>query len=82
MALASAVLGLCVEQLASAPDALPPEVSGVGAPPGFPVWPPSPLICGRATGLQMSAGAAYPEFTVQGLRREGRQRPQLLGRVL
>ena len=34
-ALGSAVLGLWVEQLASAPDALPPEVSGVGAPPGF-----------------------------------------------
>ena len=31
----SEVLGLWVEQLVSAPDALPPEVSGVGAPPGF-----------------------------------------------
>ena len=30
MALGSAVLGLWVEQLASVPDALPPEVSGVG----------------------------------------------------
>ena len=29
-ALGSEVLGLWVEQLASAPDALPPEVSGVG----------------------------------------------------
>ena len=29
------VLGLWVEQLASAPDALPPEVSGVGAQLGF-----------------------------------------------
>ena len=62
--LLSPVLGLWVEQLASPPDAHPPEVSGVGAPPGFHVWPPSPLICVRATGLQMSAGAAYPEFTV------------------
>ena len=78
----SAVLGLWVEQLASAPDAHPPEVSGVGAPPGFHVWPPSPLICVRATGLQMSAGAAYPEFTVQGQSGEGCQRPGLLPRVL
>ena len=30
--LGSAVLGLWVEQLASAPDAHPPEVSGVGPP--------------------------------------------------
>ena len=30
VALESEVLGLWVEQLASAPDALPPEVSGVG----------------------------------------------------
>ena len=43
-ALESHVLGLWVEQLASAPDALPPEVSGVGAPPGFHAWAPSSLI--------------------------------------
>ena len=41
VALGSEVLGLWVEQLASGPDALPPEVSGVGAPPGFHVWAPS-----------------------------------------
>ena len=80
-ALGSAVLGLWVEQLASAPDALPPEVSGVGAPPGFQVWAPSSLICVRATGLQVSAGAAYPSLA-QGRRGEGRQGPQLLPRVL
>ena len=78
----SAVLGLWVGQLASAPDAHPPEVSGVGAPAGFQVWAPSPLICVRATGLQVSARAAYPAFTIQGLRREGRQRLGLLWRVL
>ena len=44
VALGSEVLGLWVEQLVSAPDALPPEVSGVGAPPGFHVWAPSSLI--------------------------------------
>ena len=37
VALGSEVLGLWVEQLASAPDAHPPEVSGVGAPLGFQV---------------------------------------------
>ena len=82
VALGYAVLGLWVEQLASAPDAHPPEVSGVGAPPGFQVWAPSPLICVHATGLQVSAGAAFPEFTVQGLRVEGHQRPRLMRRVL
>ena len=51
------VLGLWVEQLASAPDALPPEVSGVGAPLGFHVWAPSLLICVRTTGPQVNAGA-------------------------
>ena len=53
----SEVFGLWVEQLASAPDALPPEVSGVGAPPGFHVWAPSSLICVHATRPQVSAGA-------------------------
>ena len=56
-ALGSEVLGLWVEQLASAPDALPPEVSGVGAPPGFLEWAPSLLICVRPTGPQVSTGA-------------------------
>ena len=54
-ALGSEVLGLWVEQPASAPDALPPEVSGVGAPPGFHVWAPSLLICVRTTGPQVNA---------------------------
>ena len=39
-----AALGLWVGQLASAPGAHPPEVSGVGALPGFQVWAPSLLI--------------------------------------
>ena len=43
-ALGSEVLGLWVEQLASAPNAFLPEVSGMGAPPGFHVWAPSSLI--------------------------------------
>ena len=78
----SAALGLCVGQLASAPGAHLLEVSGVGAPPGFQVWVDSLLIRVRATGLQVSAGAAYPVFTVQGLKGEGRQRTRLLLRVL
>ena len=82
VALGSAVLGLWMEQLASAPDAYPPEVSGAGAPPGFQVLAPSPLICVHATGLQVSARAAYPAFTVRGQSGEGRQRPRLLPRVL
>ena len=55
----SEVLGLWVEQLASAPDALAREVSGVGAPPGFHVWAPSLLICERATVPLVSAGALW-----------------------
>ena len=82
MAPGSAVLGLWVVQLASAPDAVPPEVSGVVAPPGFHVWAPSSLICVCATGLPVSAGAAYPVLAVQGRREEGRQGPWLLPRVL
>ena len=78
----SASLGLCVGQLASAPSAHPPEVSGVGGHPGFQVWAPSPLIWVCATGLQVRAGAAYPTFTVQGLRGEGCQRWLLLQKVL
>ena len=81
-ALGSAVLGLWVEQLASAPDALPPEVSGVGAPLGYHVWAPSSLICVHATKPQVSAWAAYPALTVQGQRGEGCQGPPLLPRVL
>ena len=81
-ALGSKALGLWVGQLASAPSAHPPEVSGVDAPPRFQLWAPSPLIWECATGLQVSAGAAYPAFTVQGLRGERHQRPGLLRRVL
>ena len=78
----SAALGLCGGQLASAPGVDPPKVSGVGALLGFQLWAPSLLIWVQATGFQVSAAAAYPAFTVQGLRGEGRQRPRLLWRVL
>ena len=56
----SAALGLWVGQLASAPGAHPPEVSGVGSQLGFQVWAPSQLIWVRATGLQVSAQASFP----------------------
>ena len=69
----STALSLFVGQLASAPGAHPPKVSVVG---------PSPLIWVHAPGLQVSAWAAYPAFTVKGLRGEGRQKPWLLRRVL
>ena len=49
---------------------------------GFQVWAPTLLIWVQTTGLQVSAKAACPAFTVQGLRGEGRQRPRLLQRVL
>ena len=81
----SEVLGLWVEQLASAPDALPPEVSGVGAPLGFHVWAPSLLICVSATGPQVSTGTPgllIPCLQSRGRYGEGRQGPQLLPRVL
>ena len=78
----SAALGLCLGQLASAPRAHPPEVSGVGAQLGFQLCTPSPIIWVRGTGLQVSSGVAYPSFTVQGLRGEGCQRLGLLRRVL
>ena len=78
----SAALGLCVGQLASAPGVHPPKVSGVGGQLGFQLWAPSLLIWVHATGLYLRPGAAYPAFTVQGLRREGRQMQRLLWRVL
>ena len=53
-----------------------------GTPLGFQVWVPTPLIWVRASGLQVSARAAFPEFTVQGLRGEESQRLWLLQRVL
>ena len=79
-ALGSEVLGLWVEQLTSAPDALG----------GFRCWRPSGVSCGcpqfanpvRATGPQVSAGAAYLALVVLGWRGEGRQGPRLLPRVL
>ena len=49
----------------------PAGVSGVGSQPGFQVWATTPLIWVRATGLQVSARAARPAFTVQGLRGGG-----------
>ena len=49
---------------------------------GFQVWAPTLLIWVQTTGLQVCAGAAYPEFTVQGLRGEGQKKLQLLQRVL
>ena len=82
VALRATPLGLWLGQLACVPGAHPPKVSSVGTPPGFHVWAPSPLIWVQATGLQVSAGAGYPTFTVQGLRGEGRQRLRLLLRVL
>ena len=77
-----APLGLWVGQLASAPVVHPREVSGIGSHLRFQVWAPSPLIWVRTTGLQVSAGAAYPAFTVPGLRGEGRQKLRQLPRVL
>ena len=46
------------------------------------MWAPSPLMWMHATELQVSAGAAYPGFTVQGLSGDGHQSPGLLQRVL
>ena len=74
------VLGLWVEQITSAPDALG----------GFRCWRPSGVSCVcpqfvnrvGATGPQVSARAAYLALTVQGRRGEGRQGPWLLPRVL
>ena len=79
-ALGSEVLGLLLEQLTSAPDALG----------GFRCWRPSGVSCVcpqfanrvRATGSQVSARAAYLALAVLGQRGEGRQGPRLLLRVL
>ena len=62
-----AVLALWVEQLASAPDALPPEVSGVG--PQF-----ANLHAGNPASGERR-GSAYPVLSVRGRRGEGRQGP-------
>ena len=72
-ALESTVLGLWVEQLASAPDAHPPEVSGVGA---------QSANLGACTGSSGESWGCYPPFTFQGLSGEGLQRLRLLQRVL
>ena len=69
VALGFAVFGLWVEQLSSAPDALPPEVSGVGA--QFANLRAGNRASGERQGLD-----------VQGQRGEGRQGPRLLPRVL
>ena len=69
-------------QAATDPGAHLPEVSGVGVQTGFQLWVPSLLVWVLATGLQVSAGAAYPGFTVQELLGEVYQNPQLLQRVL
>ena len=69
-------------QLASVPGVHPPEVSGVGGQLGFQLWAPSLLLWVRTTGVQVSVGAAYPVFAIQGLKGEGRQRLRLLRRVL
>ena len=82
-ALGSEVLGLWVEQLASAPDALG----------GFRCGRPSGVSCmgpqfanlrahNWASGERRGSGAAYPALAVQGRRGEGRQGPRLLPRVL
>ena len=67
-ALGSEVLGLWVEQLVSAPDALPPEVSAVGAPPEFHVWAPSSLICvrNRASGERQGCLSGAPSPGAEG----------------
>ena len=54
----------------------------MGALLGFQLWAPSLLIWVQATGFRVSAAAAYPAFTVQGLRGEGHQSLWLLWRVL
>ena len=76
MALGSAVLGLWVEQLASVPDALPPEVLGVG--PQF----ANLRVRNRASGERWVSGAAYPALAVQARSGEGCQGLWLLLRVL
>ena len=50
--------------------------------PGFQVWAPRPVIRYAPTRLQVYAEAAYPVFTVQGLRGWESKRPPLLWRIL
>ena len=56
---------------------------------GLQVWVPRPLIGVHTEtgaldlpGLPVYAGAAYPSFTVQGLRGEGCKMPRLVHRIL
>ena len=46
----------------------PTSLMEMHAHPEFQVWAPGLLIWVRTTRLQVRAGAAYPPFTVQGLR--------------
>ena len=85
---------MCPGSLATNQRVRPLGVSGVDAqatdlgvylPGGFGLVPQaaSPLIWVRSRpGLQVCAGAAYPVFTVQGLREWGCKRPRLLLRIL
>ena len=70
VALGSEVLGLWVEQLTSAPDAL--RGFRCGRPSGVSCVCPQFANCVRATGPQVSARAAYLVLAVQGRRGEGR----------
>ena len=54
----------------------------MGAPPGFQVWAPSPLIWVCASRASGERWGCFSSFTVQGLRSEGLQGPGLLWRVL
>ena len=86
----SAALGLCAGQLATDLGAHPPEVSGVGAPPGSQVcvasWGFSCVPQSANLGVRnLDSGERWgwlSQFTVQGLRGVGRQRLWLQGRVL
>ena len=54
----------------------------VRAYPEFQVWAPSPLIWVHASRASGEHRGCFSTFTVQGLRREGHQRPELRRRVL
>ena len=53
----------------------------VRAHPEFQLWAPSPLIWVRASRASGECRGCFSEFTVEGLRGEGRQRPRLLLRA-
>ena len=50
--------------------------------PEFQLWAPSPLIWVRTSRVSGECRGCFSEFTVQGLRPEGRQRPWLLRSIL